>query len=88
MIWDEGLLFGKYTATLAVIYGSSNEPLSAVVNFWVVPWKILGGAVFALLLLTILLYRTRKRWKTALRILIRGEKRVINIEETEKIKEV
>jgi len=71
--WDEHWLFGKYTATLAAIYGSANEPLSGVINFWVIPWKIVSGIVLALLLLLIFLYLTRRRWILALRILIRGE---------------
>lgn len=72
--WDEHWLFGKYTATLAAIYGSANEPLSGVINFWVIPWKIVSGIALVFLLLLIFLYKTRRRWKLALRILIRGER--------------
>jgi hypothetical protein len=71
--WNKNLLFGKYTATLAAIYGLSNEPLSAVISFWVIPWKILGVSILILLVLGIFFYKTRKRWKMALKILVKGE---------------
>lgn len=73
--WDKHWLFGKYTATLAAIYGFTNEPVSAVISFWVIPWKIVGAIILFSLLLVVFLYKTRKRWKMALRVLIKGEQR-------------
>ena len=72
--WNRKVLFGKYTATLVGSYGVSNTPLEPyVISFWVIPWKIAGGAGFALLLILIFFFFTRKRWGRALKILIRGE---------------
>ena len=74
--WDVKWLFGKYTATVVGSYGTSNTPLSPwVVSFWVFPWKIgsvVGGTAFLILLFFFL---TRRRWATALGILLKGDKR-------------
>jgi len=71
--WDKHWLFGKYIATLTAIYGTTNEPISATVGFWVIPWKVLSVVLAVILVMTIFFYRTRKRWKTALRVLAKGE---------------
>jgi hypothetical protein len=35
-------LFGKYTATLAILYGKDyGQQLNSTVTFWVIPWKII-----------------------------------------------
>ena len=65
-------MFGKYTATLTGIYGSTNDPLSYSASFWVIPWKMVSGVGFALLVLLFFLIKARKRLKVALRILLRG----------------
>jgi len=74
--WDTKWLFGKYTATIVGSYGPSNIPLTPwVITFWVFPWKIasvVGGGAFLLLLFFFL---TRRRWITALSILVKGDKR-------------
>ncbi len=70
--WGNRLMFGRYEATLTAIYGSSNAPISAVTTFWVIPWKIVGGIVLGLLILLILLFKSRKRIRLALRILFKG----------------
>lgn len=72
-VWDGKWLFGRYTATLAAIYGSSNEPLSRIVSFWVIPWKIVSAIGVTILALGIFMYRTQKRWKMAIKVLVRGE---------------
>jgi hypothetical protein len=43
---------GKYTANLVLVYdnGQRDIPLEASVTFWVIPWKIIGGAFIILLL--------------------------------------
>ena len=66
-------MFGRYTASLLAIYGSSNEPISAQVSFWVIPWKVVSIVLLAVLILAILMYRGRVRLRRALRILFRGE---------------
>lgn len=44
---------GKYTAHLVAVYdnGERDVPLEASVSFWVIPWKIILGGVFLLLLI-------------------------------------
>jgi len=74
--WNQNWLWGiKYQATLVGSYGASNIPLSAVVNFWVFPWKIGLGILLVLILVVCLIVRTRGRIKKAEEILKREEKR-------------
>jgi len=72
--WDNKWLFGKYTAILVGSYGISNIPFTATMTFWVFPWKMVLGIFLALLLILIFFYKTRRRWRLALKILIKGEK--------------
>ena len=73
--WDKKWAFGRFTATLIGNYGTSNIPLSPpVVVFWVFPWRIALGMFITLALVTTYFVKTRKRWKMALRVLIKGEK--------------
>lgn len=76
---DKKWLLGKYTATLVGSYGTSNTPLIPyVTTFWVFPWKIFLSVFVVLLLFIIFFYITRKRWKMALKILLKGEHRAQN----------
>ena len=70
--WDKKWLWwGKYTATLSGSYGVSNTPFApAVVTFWAFPWKVGVG----ILLIIVFFILTRRRWATAFRVLIKGEK--------------
>ncbi len=70
---DKKWLFGKYTATLVGNYGISNTPFMALTTFWVIPWKIIGGAALALLIISLFLWKIRRRMWLALNILIRGK---------------
>ncbi len=53
--------FGRYTAELAVTYGSTNKLITAKTSFWVIPWMVtlagLAVLVIALLLLKVLVQR-------------------------------
>ena len=42
------LRFGKYTATMLLVYddGTRDIPIEGVVTFWVMPWRVLGAAIF------------------------------------------
>ncbi len=72
--WNKEWLFGKYTAILVGSYGMTNTPFEpSVLTFWVFPWKIMLGVLLILLLITFYFYKTRRRWRLALRILIKGE---------------
>ena len=52
LTWDwqnaSHLRFGKYTATMLLIYddGTRDIPIEGVVSFWVMPWRLIVGAVF------------------------------------------
>ena len=43
---------GKYEATVILVYdnGERDVPIQATVSFWVIPWKIIGGALIVLVL--------------------------------------
>lgn len=72
-IWNKEWLFGRYTATVVGIYGGTNIPINPpVVVFWVFPWKMALGISLGLLLVMTYFIKTRKRWRMALRILIKG----------------
>lgn len=65
---------GKYTATLAGTYGRTNIPInSETIVFWVFPWKMGGAILLILILVFVFFIATRKRWGTALRILLKGQ---------------
>lgn len=73
--WDTKWLFGKYTASVIGVYGTSNENLTSnVVTFWVFPWKLTLAGLVALTMISTFLYLTRKRWQLALKILLKGHK--------------
>jgi hypothetical protein len=73
--WDfshaNRLRFGKYTAHLVMIYdnGSRDVPLEATVQFWVVPWRLIGAvlgliALIAALVTYIVVLRRRLKHAT------------------------
>lgn len=53
--WDSRYLFGRYTATAEISYGTTGETLVASKSFWVIPWKLLLGAVAVIVVLIILI---------------------------------
>lgn len=74
--WDAKWLFGKYAATVVGSYGTTNTPISPrVITFWVIPWKVVSAAGAGLFIVLVFFFLTRRRWITALKILLRGEKR-------------
>jgi hypothetical protein len=73
LTWDKRWLFGKYTANVAGVYGTFNEPLAARVSFWVVPWKPLAFASLFFLVMFWFVLSRRHRFARAISILFRGE---------------
>lgn len=65
--WDtskiNNLRFGHYTAKLLMAYddGSKDVPLEASISFWVIPWRILGGALVVVTLLITGLWSNLKK---------------------------
>lgn len=56
--WADTMGFGRYKATLAMTYGvpvenggNGQQTLTSISYFWIVPWKIAGWVIFALLLM-------------------------------------
>lgn len=74
-VWNEKFLFGRYTATITAVYGSANAPLSYVTTFWVIPWKQTAAGGFGALILLFILFKMRRRFATALKIMLIGEKK-------------
>lgn len=67
--WSTTWLVGKYTANLALAYGSKNSQLYATTEFWAFPWKV-GLVIFIGIAL---LFLIRKRLWKAFRIILRGK---------------
>lgn len=60
---DKKRLFGRYKATLTLIYGSSNKTLNQTIYFWVIPYKLIAVILFAIILAIIILRFSLKRYK-------------------------
>jgi hypothetical protein len=41
-------LFGKYTATLNITYGTNKQTVSSTTSFWVIPYTLIGVGIIAL----------------------------------------
>jgi hypothetical protein len=57
------LRFGHYTAKLALVYndGARDVPITGTLSFWVVPWRLLLGALVILIFMTIGFWSTFRR---------------------------
>lgn len=66
VIWDfskaNWLRMGKFTATMLLAYndGVRDVPLEASMTFWVIPWKLILGAIAVLLILGLGLFTMTK----------------------------
>ena len=67
LTWDfknaSNLRFGKYTATMLLIYddGTRDIPIEGVVSFWVIPWRLIVGALVLPIIPAFLVYYFMKR---------------------------
>lgn len=43
-------LFGKYTAKLNLSYGANKQTVTSEITFWVIPYKLIGGAILLLVI--------------------------------------
>ncbi|MDP3963854.1 MAG: hypothetical protein Q8Q39_05155 [bacterium] len=71
--WKRRYPMGKFTATIVGSFGISNTPFSATTTFWVFPWKIALELFGALVVIGVILIKTRKRFAMAFKILFKGE---------------
>jgi hypothetical protein len=63
IIWDDGSLFGRYTAHLQLNRGYGNVIDEAKVNFWVIPWKMFILAIIILILLVFGAYQLFRKFE-------------------------
>lgn len=71
--WDTKWRLGRYTATALVIYGKDLTQRASVTTFTVFPYRIALAVLLILLILGRILYKGRKRWISAFRILFTGK---------------
>lgn len=71
--WDQFWLFGKYQATLSVVYGNGNQMITATTDFWGFPYKLVGITIFVIALVGLALYPRRRRILRALKVLFGKE---------------
>lgn len=55
-------LFGRYTAKLNLTYGVNKTPLITTMTFWVIPYRLILGVIFALVLLVFLVRLLGRRY--------------------------
>lgn len=56
------ILFGRYTATLEMSYGTSDEKVTQTITFWVIPYTLIGLAIAGLIAAFIALRFLVKRY--------------------------
>lgn len=71
--WDTKWRFGRYTATLVMVYGSDHIQRVALTNFTVIPYTFLSIVAGVIAVIAFILYRSRKRLKLAWKILRTGK---------------
>lgn len=67
--WDPGFAVGRYTADLSIVFGPNQTLATATTTFTIFPYKIIVPALVGLVLLVVLLVRSRKRIAAAGRAL-------------------
>lgn len=73
ILWEKKNLFGRYTATLSLGYGSKGKALMATTTFWGFPYRLGSVVAVGILIFAALLYRGRRRIKLAFQILLGKE---------------
>lgn len=43
-------LFGRYKAELKIVYGANKETITTATSFWVIPYRLIGGAIVGLII--------------------------------------
>ena len=54
--FDKSWLFGQYTVSMALAYGTTGQVLEGKLSFWVIPWKLI---LLALAILIIIIFGAR-----------------------------
>lgn len=71
--WDTRWGFGRYQATVVMIFGQDQLQRAAVTHFFLLPYKLMLLIALVVILLSLLIYKSRKRLGQALRILVTGK---------------
>lgn len=58
----ENYAFGKYSADLAIAYGTAGKVLTASTSFWVIPWHVIIVNLVVIILIVIIAYFLVKRY--------------------------
>lgn len=69
---DKKYLFGPYTATTSLVYGTDNKLITASTSFFVLPYKLVLGTLVVLVLIILGAFKVRKRLKAAAKALMAG----------------
>lgn len=73
LAWPVKLALGRYTATLVGSYGNNNQTFTATSTFTIFPYRLILGILAVVIIVTLLLYRSRKRLHLALKVLLSGK---------------
>ncbi len=67
--WKHKWLFGPYTATISLVYGTKGQIITASTSFWGIPYKIIGIILLILAGLGFFVIRGRKRLSKSFKVL-------------------
>ncbi len=67
--WKHKWLFGPYTATASLVYGSKGQIITASTSFWGLPYRIVGIILVILLVIGLVIFRGRKRLFKSFKVL-------------------
>lgn len=71
LMWDKQILFGRYSATLRINYGTDHDPFtSKPLYIWFIPWPFILTFIVLLTLIYKIIILNFKRLKLAARVLI------------------
>lgn len=71
--WNSTWLFGKYTATVSLVYGNNKQVLTASTTFWGFPYKLVILVLAGLAAAVALIYPRRRRIVRAFKVLFGKE---------------
>lgn len=71
LMWDKQLLFGRFSTTLKINYGTNHDPLiSKPIYIWIIPWPIILVIIVLLTLIYKIFILNFSRLKLAFKVLI------------------
>lgn len=61
-VLEKEWMFGRYTADIAVSYGTAGQAIVRTIAFWVIPWRLIIGIVIAIATIVFILITVMKRY--------------------------